>query len=829
MAIVTTSATAPTIAASDATVGAVAWATPANIYGAGSATAGMSAGQQTEYLKASGFNFSSDIPTNAVILGITVSITKSRSAGTGTITDTAVYLGRRGTILSSAPNHASQGAAWTDSDAVSTYGGTTDTWGIPFLPEELNAYDFLVVFSCSDATANATASVNTITITVTYEEGYVAGPQVLDPGEVMLFGQRYQLAREQDGSVGRVRTTLASVMPPKSVTNRDYGRDSDPYQSSLAGDDLSGGMGHWRYRYDADGKRLNGNCFWTGENIWTLDKGAITLGPLATDGGTPTATTRRISAIDILKAATDGVVVAFHAIGVTEVIYNYSPANAWSALRANSLIGVSRPTCRFNSRLFFPSGNGFDNGYSYLSETSTAVDVPAAGNLHAISFAVWDGKLYGLDTAGVLYASPTGDAGSWETLAKVPAYLMPSGVFGGTAPLVLKVYDDAAGEPVLWAVGGDGVYLYDAASEVWVSSRWTMPYSAMSANYYNGGIAEVYRDSIYVRNDARDLFRLTMNGGSLVVQDVRPGSPDGLVAAYQTEIKGLAASSQYLFCVMTPVSTTASATQVVLAWNEQGWHPIVTLVTDFGDLNRIAVVNDGTNRRLYWEGAADNDTDAVSLRHIELDEMEQHPLFSTARTYAAAGNVELPVDDGGFPEQRKTARVFRLKINSISPTTADETAQVAYRINGSTGSYTNLGSAVAVNEEVSIPFGTNGVGLEFRSIQFRFSLARGSTTTDRPVIEYWSCDYERNFDVIKGYTIMLNLQQDGPNGKSPQQMLDQIEAHLHSTLYGTFCWRDDAGNTRSKLVKLLKPEGMEQTGYNYGSTVTLQLLERANN
>jgi MSHA biogenesis protein MshQ len=150
--------------------GTVAWTSPGNAIA--SDTAYATAGNvvknvTTNYLKCSGFNFSS-VPVGATISGVTVYVTRKTSGGT--IRDAFVYLVKAGTI-STVFNGATT-TNYTTADVAEMHGGMTNSWGASWTDTDVKASTFGVVFAAKNTSttsnSNQTVSVNFIQIRVDY-------------------------------------------------------------------------------------------------------------------------------------------------------------------------------------------------------------------------------------------------------------------------------------------------------------------------------------------------------------------------------------------------------------------------------------------------------------------------------------------------------------------------------------------------------------------------------------------------------------------------------------------------------------------------------------
>ena len=163
--------------------GTVAWNSPAlvslsdNNYTQASQLLPLLTTVNTNYLVVQGLGFA--IPTAATICGISVAVERSATGilNLGSyVSDASVWIMKNGSMTGT--NHAS-GTNWTGSDAMATYGNSTDIWGVSWTPADINAANFGVAIA---ATLHAglvgltlTARIDRVTITV-----YYMNPSVLE-------------------------------------------------------------------------------------------------------------------------------------------------------------------------------------------------------------------------------------------------------------------------------------------------------------------------------------------------------------------------------------------------------------------------------------------------------------------------------------------------------------------------------------------------------------------------------------------------------------------------------------------------------------------------
>ena len=112
----------------------------------------------------SNFNFSS-IPANATINGIVVSLVKT-SSGSGRIRDEIIQITKNGSVVG-IDNKADTGTNWPTSLTTTTYGGSSDLWGVTWNVSDLSNIG-LNIRVYNNRNRTGTASIDNVTITVYY-------------------------------------------------------------------------------------------------------------------------------------------------------------------------------------------------------------------------------------------------------------------------------------------------------------------------------------------------------------------------------------------------------------------------------------------------------------------------------------------------------------------------------------------------------------------------------------------------------------------------------------------------------------------------------------
>lgn len=149
--------------ASDNTLGVVSITNPSNAQLSDDtyATSVLLITQVSNYLKVTNFLFG--VPSDATITGVTLSVEKSGNTLNATV-DSSVRLVKGGVISG---NDKASASLWSTSDAVATYGSSTDLWGLTLTPADVNSSSFGFVINAS-ATLAGTAQIDYVSLQIDY-------------------------------------------------------------------------------------------------------------------------------------------------------------------------------------------------------------------------------------------------------------------------------------------------------------------------------------------------------------------------------------------------------------------------------------------------------------------------------------------------------------------------------------------------------------------------------------------------------------------------------------------------------------------------------------
>lgn len=159
----------PTAVVDDNTVGTISWTNITQVLSDdGTPTSAINMVSSTShYIKVTNYGFT--LPGTATITGIEVSVKKDTNNASVTF-DNSVKLVKANVI--SGNNNASA-SAWNGLAQISTYGGSSDLWGLSWTYTDINDSTFGVAFSAKSVGGTASPSVYYIKVKIYYNVGPV--------------------------------------------------------------------------------------------------------------------------------------------------------------------------------------------------------------------------------------------------------------------------------------------------------------------------------------------------------------------------------------------------------------------------------------------------------------------------------------------------------------------------------------------------------------------------------------------------------------------------------------------------------------------------------
>ena len=658
--------------------------------------------------------------------------------------------------------------------------------------------------------------------------------RVIQPDEISLNSVRYPIE-------GPVQTVLASISPSKVVLG-DTTKDSQLRASVAAWNDFRGGIGAEEVVSVED--PLN-RAWWSTLNL--RNQGHLVMSPLTED-----ATEDFATIIGVLVEFKDAIYGTANN-GYLTYLYKFNDgANDWGSnlqtLDADATDALAISLGGTDYMVIATAGTGssgsFESSYWYSSDASSFTK----DTTDAKYLAEWDDRLWGIDTNGQLWWAHT-------IGTEINDAVLPLG--GGSDEVAdLFVAPSGTGEPILYAATRTGLWAHDADNSRFVQTELRLPFHPQA-----GEGCVRWRDSIYYPAGL-GVYRYTPSASTAFVTAMGPDRDDGVPTAYRGFITGLIPTHNDLLAMIDGSAPPAELPAVwggygqlgdspaidgtgyssLLAWNEQGWEAKwVSTVTDNNKMRAGIVANayagtgakKSTKYRVYW---GENET----LHWQQLPVAVENPRQRNTFEYAASGEHITPWFSANQSEVEKLALRLKIEVEGASTT---ETVACSYALDGDdsdsawvllTDAYTNdAGDTFTASSDkitgsgiTTFLFGgvSTPTGTAFRSIRFKFELARGSTTANSPDIRSITLEFRKKLPAKWGHSVTVDLQQPY-GGRSTNELRSALVAAAESTSLVEFTFRDDGSNERNYYVDVSAVEGLEFTGHNESGTTKVLLVE----
>ena len=649
--------------------------------------------------------------------------------------------------------------------------------------------------------------------------------KVIEDNEIYLGGTYYPLNRP-------VQSVLASIYPAK-VTIGDTTRDSNLRSSIISWSDWRGGIGVERMQGASDADR----AWYSTCNL--RHRHHLVLPALST------ATTAQ----DADDTSIQGAITFIQDLGTvlyagySSAPYYYSEANdRWTRV-THSSSAYSFPAAPTDSITVRMGGSDYivvahGGGYSYFSSATTVTDKTTDAKF----LTYWDDRLWGIDATGQLWYTLTID-GTPVNDAKLPVQ--------NDYVTDLFVGRDAIGEQIIYAATKTGLYAHDYANQRWVETQFQLPF-----HNFNGTGSVRWRDSIYTPSGL-GIYKYINGSNNAVITVMGPDRDDGIPATYRGTIRKLVGTHTELIAAID--ATTAPGAQAstdipwqggatsgssarsqnviaassgqssIVAWNDTGWETKWTAPTAKAGkaVDVMLVSNAGKGDYRLWWGLDGQ----VYSQLIPFDVTNPSQLVAVDGTdyaYAASGTHETPWFDAQQTEVDKLAIKLKVEVQDAS---GDETVSVSYATNYST-TYTDLTTITSTTlgategtQTFLLPTSDSPVGVSFRSIKFKLTLARGSSDTSKsPDVVSLTLEYRKKLEAKYGHTVEVDLNTTY-KGKDPMQLRSSLVSSIESNTLQEFTFRDDGGGTRNYYVDVTSATGIEYTGHDERGSSRITLVE----
>ena len=649
--------------------------------------------------------------------------------------------------------------------------------------------------------------------------------KVIEDNEIYLGGTYYPLNRP-------VQSVLASIYPAK-VTIGDTTRDSNLRSSIISWSDWRGGIGVERMQGASDADR----AWYSTCNL--RHRHHLVLPALST------ATTAQ----DADDTSIQGAITFIQDLGTvlyagySSAPYYYSEANdRWTRV-THSSSAYSFPAAPTDSITVRMGGSDYivvahGGGYSYFSSATTVTDKTTDAKF----LTYWDDRLWGIDATGQLWYTLTID-GTPVNDAKLPVQ--------NDYVTDLFVGRDAIGEQIVYAATKTGLYAHDYANQRWVETQFQLPF-----HNFNGTGSVRWRDSIYTPSGL-GIYKYINGSNNAVITVMGPDRDDGIPATYRGTIRKLVGTHTELIAAIDAstapgaqastdipwqggatsgssarsqnVIAASSGQSSIVAWNDTGWETKWTAPTAKAGkaVDVMLVSNAGKGDYRLWWGLDGQ----VYSQLIPFDVTNPSQLVAVDGTdyaYAASGTHETPWFDAQQTEVDKLAIKLKVEVQDAS---GDETVSVSYATNYST-TYTDLTTITSTTlgategtQTFLLPTSDSPVGVSFRSIKFKLTLARGSSDTSKsPDVVSLTLEYRKKLEAKYGHTVEVDLNTTY-KGKDPMQLRSSLVSSIESNTLQEFTFRDDGGGTRNYYVDVTSATGIEYTGHDERGSSRITLVE----
>jgi len=642
--------------------------------------------------------------------------------------------------------------------------------------------------------------------------------KVSSSNEIYLGGTYYRLTRQ-------VQSQLASIYPAKVVIG-DTTKDSQIRSSVISWSDWRGGLGVERMQGAADADR----AWWS--TCQLRYRHHLVLPALANQ--TTAEITGGSTVIDgditMLAELSNNVYASWD----LALYYYIKASNDWTRVTTGGNYSFDyTPTDSITIRMggtdYIVVAEYNDSGskYAYITDATTVTEVSKAARF----VAYWDDRLWGIDNDGQLWynltinGTPVNDA-----VLPVPAGYVTD----------LFVGRDSSGEQILYASTQVGLYAHDAFNQRFVETQFHLPF-----HQYNGSGSVRWRDSIYSPSGL-GIYKYINGNIHAVITVMGPDRDDGVPSDKRGTIKKLAGTHTELLAAVdattapesvastdiayqwssgpgghgSPVMDADTGYSSILAWNDTGWET-KWLASDAGKaIEHMMVTNAGQGDYRLWWGFNKN----VYHQMVPFDIV--NPSQLTNYEYALTGVHETPWFDAQQTEVDKTALKIKVETSGCSST---ETVGVSYYKNYEDTEYSLTSITDNGVTTFVLPSTSNPIGVTFRSIKLKFTLARESGSTDAiiektPDVISATIEFRKKLEAKWGHTVEVDLNREY-KGNTPKQLRANLLASIESNTLVEFTYRDDDSSDRNYYVDVVAATGLEGTGYDERGTSRISLVE----
>ena len=551
-------------------------------------------------------------------------------------------------------------------------------------------------------------------------------------------------------------------------------------------DDFSGGFGHRRLDI-----REELGTFWDADQDNPADlrrAGHMTLPP-AINSITPATFPTALNYLMGIKPSypslsVDGIITLFGA--GSSIYYTGTYGLVWTeafdkGANVGDCMAIVRMVGKDASMRYFAAFRSAAQDERYVVSSNALTWANGAVNKSVTDLFVWDNKLLAAYHPGgfassspsaIIFAVLTAGVESWniddandgEYIAIVPGnYIQFVGV--ATAPW---------GEPAVYFLANSNLYVLD------FFARKAYPIEMGQGNRLRD--AKIWNDEI-VTTDGFNCYVYSPAGGT--VRNIGLPRKDGLPPSLHSanydiyapsagwRLRCLIPADIYLFALMVDFRQNQPIDVVnrtrLYCYNGVGWQQIGQEIDDFYSHSGFhAVYTPATFNigQLVFQGYTGLSSVGTALRFktINLPEMHQIPIHGVTAFGSSGASWMTGWIDGGFNDL--SGALLRMTIDAFHLTTT-ETVIVEYRLdNDEDASWirmvdTNNAADAFDNTTRALYFSATvpARGVEFRTVQFRFTFTRSGTATATPEVKAFTLVYNKKPTFRSQWTFSIDVNR----------------------------------------------------------------------
>lgn len=622
-------------------------------------------------------------------------------------------------------------------------------------------------------------------------------PEGREPEQIILDGVPIPVLSMNYSDLSRFESKL---------TIGDYSKDSDALLSTWAQSGWNGGILIDEHIEGGTDQRER----WS--TLWTRSPGQLTLNALAKTYSADDA--------EVHRPVGDYDGDFWFAVG-TELQTMADPGTTYTLTGTPEAVGVE-----YDGLLFIPLGT---LGYDYFDGAAIVNDP----SVNAISFLIWDDKIFALTDAGELVKW---DGATWTSPAA--ARTIPS----REVPQRLLAFFDRSGNLTPTIITNRGVWMLDLDADVLHKTRLEVP-----PHPDNGLASTEWRDDGLYYASGLGVYRHSASG---VITAMGLDRDDGVPMQYRGRIISMVAEHNSVIALLegdavivaaepTPDefdmehgpladdlsfdASSSPSTSALMLWNEAGWHVLHAFRTAIEPNWLYLSLEDVDD----WDYTlvCGHDT---GLTYIPLSKFLFGPrqlVQSQVQEFEPDGIHYTGRFDAGMVGFRKLASHFEMTLRDPSKGTdmafaPFEGSIVIEYITDETETWEPLGTVTGFGRSV-FPFNITDIarGVDFNWIEFRYTMSRGATTNLTPIVDSTVLKYIKLPLEGRTWTCSVDLEFEAYGAYGPEQLSDFI---TRLTLSETFTSMKHLGNTYR--VRVSQVNGAEATTFDGRKALTLSIV-----